>query len=124
MTPPFITLENMVRDSRDSRQRASKGLHVISLAENKLLKFGRGHDSDIRVPDVSVSRFHASVRFQNGQFLLEDNNSKYGTVVAMRKPQPLEPGSSLSIQVGRSVISISLQTATDSSTYSASEYSA
>jgi len=112
-TPPFITLENMVRDSQ---QHTSKGLHVISLADNKLLKFGRGHESDIRIADVSISRFHASVRFQNGRFLLEDHNSKFGTLVCMRKPRALEPGSSLSIQVGRSVLSLSLQTAADTST--------
>jgi hypothetical protein len=103
---PFIVLENMVRDSQ---QHNSRGLHVISLADNKLLKLGRGHESDIRIADVSISRCHATVRFQRGKFLLEDHDSKFGTLVAMRKPRALEPGSRLSIQVGRSVLSLSLE---------------
>jgi len=103
-TPPFIVLENMVRDSQ---QHTSRGLHVISLADNKLLKIGRGHESDIRIADVSISRCHATVRYERGRFILEDHNSKFGTLVAMRKPRALEPGASLSIQVGRSVLSLS-----------------
>lgn len=105
-TPPFIVLENMVRDSQ---QHTSRGLHVISLADNKLLKLGRGHESDIRIADVSISRCHATVRFQRGEFVLEDHNSKFGTLVAMRRPRHLEKGRGLSIQVGRSVLSLSLE---------------
>lgn len=103
--PPFIVLENMVRDSQ---QHATRGLHVISLAE-KVLKLGRGHESDVRIADVSISRCHATIRFQRGQFLLEDNNSKFGTLVAMKKPRQLEPGSTISIQMGRTVLSLSAQ---------------
>jgi len=105
-TPPFIVLENMVRDSQ---QHTSRGLHVISLADNKLLKLGRGHESDIRIADVSISRCHATVRFHRGQFILEDHNSKFGTLVSMRKPRQLEVGSHFSVQVGRTVISLTLQ---------------
>merc|ERR1740139_932581 len=93
--PPFIVLENMVRDSQ---QHATRGLHVISLAE-KVLKLGRGHESDVRIADVSISRCHATIRFCQGQFILEDNNSKFGTLVALKKPRMLEPESALSIQV-------------------------
>jgi hypothetical protein len=104
--PPFIVLENMVRDSQ---QHACRGLHVISLAE-KVLKLGRGHESDVRIADVSISRCHAMIRFQQGQFMLEDNNSKFGTLVAMKKPRLLEPGAGVSIQMGRTVLSLHAQT--------------
>lgn len=105
-TPPFIVLENMMRDSQ---QFSTRGLHVISLAENKLLKLGRGHESDVRIADVSISRCHATIRFQRGQFVLEDHNSKFGTLVAMKKPRVLDFNSSISIQVGRTVLSLSLR---------------
>lgn len=103
--PPFIVLENMVRDSQ---QHATRGLHVISLAE-KVLKIGRGHESDVRIADVSISRCHATIRFQRGHFILEDNNSKFGTLVAMKRPRPLEPGAAISIQMGRTVLNLSAQ---------------
>lgn len=108
--PPFIVLENMVRDSQ---QHTGRGLHVISLAENKLLKLGRGHESDVRIADVSISRCHATIRFHRGQFVLEDNHSKFGTLVAMKKPRMLEPDGAISIQVGRTVLSLKLQTYPD-----------
>jgi len=114
--PPFVVLENL---ARDLQQHASRGLHVISLAGEKALKLGRGHESDVRIADVSISRCHAVIRCQNGQFLLEDNHSKFGTLVAMKKPRRLEPGNPLSIQMGRTLLSLSLSdfdaTATGSS---------
>ena len=42
---------------------------------------GRGHDSDIRIADISVSKCHAVIKYDNGEFYLEDNNSKFGTLV-------------------------------------------
>lgn len=110
--PPFIVLENMVRDSQ---QHAARGLHVISLTD-KVLKLGRGHESDVRIADVSISRCHATIRFQRGHFILEDNNSKFGTLVAMKKPRMLEPSKSISIQMGRTVLSLSAQPAMGSCT--------
>lgn len=103
--PPYIVLENMIRDSQ---QHSSRGLHVFSLADSKQLKLGRGHDSNVRIADVSISRCHAIIRFNQGQFLLEDNNSKFGTLVAMKKPRPLDHGSAVSIQSGRTVLSMSI----------------
>jgi pSer/pThr/pTyr-binding forkhead associated (FHA) protein len=105
-TPPFIVLENIVRDTSLHQNR---GLHVLSLAENKMLKLGRGHESDVRIADVSISRCHATIQVREGHFVLEDHNSKFGTLVAMRKPRRLEAGSSLSIQVGRTVLSVAPQ---------------
>jgi hypothetical protein len=107
--PPFVVLENMVRDSQ---QHTSRGLHVISLAE-KALKLGRGHESDVRIADVSISRYHATISFVRGQFILEDNNSKFGTLVAMKKPRQLEAACPTSIQMGRTVLSLTLQSPPD-----------
>lgn len=98
---PFIVLENMMRDAQ---QHSGRGLHVVSLAENKLLKLGRGHESNVRIADVSISRCHATIRYHRGEFVLEDHNSKFGTLVAMKKPRALEHGHTISVQVGRTVL--------------------
>ena len=34
-------------------RHSTRGLHVVSLAETKLLKLGRGHESNVRIADVS-----------------------------------------------------------------------
>ena len=61
--------------------------------EKKMFKLGRGHESDVRVSDISVSRCHALVKYneQNGRFYLEDNLSKFGTLVLAKGEIELEP---------------------------------
>lgn len=111
--PPFIVLE------RDSNRPEFKGVHVISLSEKKMLKLGRGHESDVRFADVSISRWHATVYFDQdkgkGTFVLTDHESKFGTLVAMRAPVPLEQGMTVSFQAGRTVLKFSVQDKDDTS---------
>ena len=57
-------------------------VHVINMKNEKLIKIGRGHDVDIRVTDISVSRYHGKInRNENGEFFIEDNKSKFGTLL-------------------------------------------
>eukprot|EP00929_Paragymnodinium_shiwhaense_P043295 TRINITY_DN22286_c0_g1_i1.p1 TRINITY_DN22286_c0_g1~~TRINITY_DN22286_c0_g1_i1.p1 ORF type:complete len:446 (+),score=79.90 TRINITY_DN22286_c0_g1_i1:101-1438(+) len=106
--PPFIVLENQIRDNHNHTSRANASVHVVSLAE-KPLKLGRGHESDVRIADVSISRCHATISYEDGSFFLRDNNSKFGTLVALKKPRPLENGQPISVQMGRTVLNLSLQ---------------
>ena len=53
---------------------------------------GRGHESDLRINDISVSRCHALIKFRDNRFLLEDNLSKFGTLVLIKKRTPMVPG--------------------------------
>jgi hypothetical protein len=98
--PPFIVLEN----AHDAQE-----LHVISLADGKPATIGRGQKTQVRIADVSISRAHATIRFQEGRFLLEDNGSKFGTFVAMKPGKPLDACSTVSIQAGHTVLSLSMQ---------------
>lgn len=100
---PFVVLEDSIADG----QTRTRGLHVISLAE-KALVLGRSRESDVRIADVSISRCHATIRYENGQILLQDHDSKFGTLVAMRGPQQLQASKPLSLQVGRTLLSLSL----------------
>lgn len=51
---------------------------------------GRGHLCDIRISDISVSRLHAFIKYEDGNFVILDNNSKFGTLVKLLKPFRLE----------------------------------
>jgi len=99
---PFIVLEENKRDS-------SRGLHVVSMAEGNCFRMGRGHDCDIRVADISVSRVHATIKLNHGEFYLEDKNSKFGTLVQIKQPLPLSIGVPISVQVTRTVITLKLK---------------
>ena len=60
--------------------------------DKNFIKVGRGHETDIRVTDISVSRFHARINrsITTGEFFVEDNKSKFGTLVQVRRPLLLE----------------------------------
>ena len=85
----FILLESLTFEKNSSRM-----VHLI-LPDNekKVFKLGRGHESDIRVSDISVSRCHALIKYNedNGRFYLEDNLSKFGTLVLAKHSIDLEP---------------------------------
>lgn len=111
---PYIVLENMMRQegqNGDQSAPATRGIFVISLAGKKMLKLGRGHESDVRIADVSISRWHATVSLSdNGQFIIEDHGSKFGTLVSMRRPRVVDPTCTdpararLCVQAGRTLL--------------------
>jgi len=68
-----------------------------------MVKMGRGHACDIRISDISVSRLHAYIKYQNGKFLITDNNSKFGSLIKLSKKFPIE-SEKVAIQVGRTVV--------------------
>lgn len=45
------------------------------------IKLGRGHECEIRITDISVSRNHAKIKMNNDGFYIYDNKSKFGTLV-------------------------------------------
>lgn len=117
----------------EPRTQQLKGLHVVSLANNRVARLGRGHESDIRLADISVSRLHSVLRFQTashtkrgasslvgssgfgfpsggGCFVVEDNRSKFGTLLELRRPFRLDPNcSAISVQAGRTVVTVSIK---------------
>ncbi|CAK88850.1 unnamed protein product (macronuclear) [Paramecium tetraurelia] len=99
---PYITLEILSRE-----RNKSKGTHIISFAQKQQIKLGRGHDSDVRITDISVSRCHALIKFINSGFVIEDQQSKFGTLVLLKNPAQMsvDSNNNMAIQVGRSVVS-------------------
>jgi hypothetical protein len=106
---PYIVLENMMRSettggATDQNAPISRGVFVISLSGKKTLKLGRGHESDVRIADVSISRWHATVSFtDSGHFVIEDHGSKFGTLVSMRRPKVINSTERLCVQAGRTL---------------------
>jgi hypothetical protein len=97
----YITLEAVKRD-----RTLPQTIHLIPLQNKNNVRLGRGHDSDVRISDISVSRSHALIRYVQGKLYLEDNESKFGTLVQIRKPVLIDAESSFSVQCGRSVLTI------------------
>lgn len=101
---PYIVLEAVPGD-----HSANKAMHVISMSNGKQsIRIGRGHDSDVRINnDISVSRCHAMIRFQEGKFVMQDNSSKFGTLVRVTEPIRVPKDGKITLQVGRTLIVLS-----------------
>lgn len=61
-------------------------VHIIKPKQGSKTEFklGRGHESDLRVSDISVSRCHAILKYdatESFNYYLEDNLSKFGTLI-------------------------------------------
>mmetsp|Transcript_25939 Transcript_25939/g.39756 ORF Transcript_25939/g.39756 Transcript_25939/m.39756 type:complete len:114 (-) Transcript_25939:24-365(-) len=91
-------------------------IHIIKpnlayTGEVGVFKMGRGHESEVRVNDISVSRCHSLIKFKQGsKFFLEDNLSKFGTLIIQKRDTvELEPNWTKAVQIGRSVISFTVK---------------
>jgi len=68
-TGDYLVLECLTLEKNMSRL-----LHVITPTQStKSVRLGRGHDSDLRINDISVSRQHAVIKFKNDGFYLQDS---------------------------------------------------
>jgi hypothetical protein len=59
----------LVLESLNQEKNTSRIIHIIRPGENKdSFKLGRGHESDLRINDISVSRCHAIIKFKDNKF--------------------------------------------------------
>ena len=43
--------------------------------------------AEVRITDISVSRIHSQIKLnKNGQVFIEDNQSKFGTLIQIKDP--------------------------------------
>ena len=81
---------------------------IIPNEEKKEFRLGRGHESDMRISDISVSRLHAILKFKEERFYIEDNKSKFGTLSLVQKVE-LNPSLERAVQVGRTAVYFSIK---------------
>jgi len=63
----------------------------------------------IRINEISVSRNHATIRFEDGVFRLQDNNSKFGTLSGICEPLKLFEGNKIELQIKQAHLQISYE---------------
>ena len=69
------------------------------------LSIGRGHEADVRISDISVSRKHATLRVvDDREIWLVDRDSKFGTLLQITQPLKIEHGRRYHLQGGRSLL--------------------
>jgi len=106
---PYILLERVFYDKTKESTTNPKMLVLLSIENvGYKIKMGRGHECDLRENDISVSRLHAEIKYQNGGFTIVDNNSKFGTLMLLRKSYKVEKRK-IAVQIGRTVLTFSLK---------------
>lgn len=68
---------------------------------------GRGHQCEIRLQDISVSRQHSEIKLSNNDFYIADCTSKFGTLVKLDKS--VELSHKVKLQIGRSLYEFQMQ---------------
>jgi len=76
----------IVMESLPLEKNTSRTIHVLNFSNEKpTFNMGRGHESEVRVNDISVSRCHAILKYQPDGIYIEDNKSKFGTLVLLKE---------------------------------------
>jgi pSer/pThr/pTyr-binding forkhead associated (FHA) protein len=105
---PYIILESL-----NSEKNSSRTIHTVTInTDQTCFSLGRGHDSELRINDISVSRKHASLEYKDGNFLLTDLKSKFGTLMLMSEGVELSEGSNSTFQIGRTIVTIKAKSET------------
>ena len=80
-----------------------KLVFVIELLNENEITIGRKKENDITICDPSISKEHAEISYRNGNILIKNKNSKYGTLILVKKPIKINDKLIL-IQIGRTII--------------------
>jgi predicted component of type VI protein secretion system len=76
--------EYMIMESVKSAP--AKVVHVFFLDKTYEFKIGRSVDTDMKIADISVSRLHSHIRIVDDKLYIEDNGSKFGTLIKIKEP--------------------------------------
>lgn len=103
---PYLILESLKNDRNSGRV-----VHTLVTQDDKNeYKLGRGHEADVRViNDISVSRWHMSIKYVNGNFMLNDCKSKFGTLVLIKNGVLVSVSEPKAIQIGRTVMNFEIK---------------
>lgn len=82
-----------------------KSIHVVTLEPGNKIVMGRGHDADMRINDISVSRLHGTICLEpdSNKILLKDLGSKFGTLALIQKDFTIT-NKKVCLQIGRSYL--------------------
>ena len=75
----YIVLESMRAD-----KHKAKFIHLISFDNKDNVHIGRANECELSIAELSVSRFHCILHKKEGEIYLEDNTSKFGTLVLVQ----------------------------------------
>jgi len=99
----------VVETVRDDKFK-TRFLHIISYDDKKTISIGRSSECELSIPELSISRNHCLIHKVNLNLFLEDNFSKFGTLVLIQNPKvKIINNLPLKIQVGKTYLKFILE---------------
>jgi hypothetical protein len=86
-----------------------KQLSVLSFEDHSCIRIGRGTESELRLSDISVSRAHAILSIRNNSLILKDLDSKFGSLIKLKKDTNISVGGKLQVQCGKTLLKVTVQ---------------
>eukprot|EP00828_Plagiopyla_frontata_P008501 TRINITY_DN14242_c0_g1_i1.p3 TRINITY_DN14242_c0_g1~~TRINITY_DN14242_c0_g1_i1.p3 ORF type:complete len:168 (+),score=24.62 TRINITY_DN14242_c0_g1_i1:340-843(+) len=87
-----------------------KGFYIINMSCKHSFMIGRGHETDVRITDITVSRQHAILNYSNEKFYIKDNNSKFGTLILLQEPFAINSiNNNIIIQINRTIFEFTIK---------------
>ena len=99
--PPFLILQTMNQYNPINKNIEYNAIFVISFKSKKYLTIGRANNSDIKLNDISVSRNHSIINYDNGELYIDDIGSKFGTLLLIQNNILFLPYKEINIQTGK-----------------------
>ena len=98
----FIVLESM----RADKHRA-KFIHIMSFDNKESVHIGRANECELSIAELSVSRFHCIIHKDDGDMFLEDNTSKFGTLVLVQNNNlKISDSLPLNLQISKTFVKV------------------
>lgn len=79
---------------------------MIHLPEKGQVSIGRNHTSEVILRDISVSRSHCTMMYKFGKIFLQDQKSKFGTLVCPQRGFEFNSNNGMQLQFQSRVIEI------------------
>ena len=100
----------IIFDEITTNKEGNKYRYLVKFDENNIIKIGRGLEMQLILNDISVSRNHCQLKInEDGNIILEDNNSKFGTLVLIQAENiEILQGKTLTLQVGTNYLNMKL----------------
>ncbi|CAD8126479.1 unnamed protein product [Paramecium sonneborni] len=94
----YILVENINKEKNLCNE-----IYLIHSLLTDNIKIGRGFQCDIKAQDITVSRHHATIKMTDSNFVIQDNKSKFGTLVSLDKKNSIDCAA-CSLQIGKLLI--------------------
>ena len=102
----YLIFESLQVENNDK-----KFIHILSYDKTNKIIIGRANECDISFPEISVSRHHCFIHYneKKNNLYLEDNCSRFGTLILIQNPLLLMTNKlSLNIQKSKTFIKLKL----------------